>query len=589
MMEPIAGLKWTHGAQKKAASFIAVDVDTTYQEIMGFGGAFTEASALQFEKLPLEKQEEVLTLYFDKVNGSGYEFGRVPMGSCDFSASSYSFDDVANDTELLHFDSDVTHDTEAIIPFIKRALERNPDMKMFLAPWSPPAWMKRAGSDYTPSMLGSVKPVGLKDDARAPWALYFSKFISAYKEHGIPFWGLSPQNEPEFAAPWEACGYDPTYEAEFIGDFLGPVLARDHPGLTLMVFDHNRNHVQEWAEVIYNHPTASQYVDGMAFHWYEHSGKSSLDGTEYHERLNDTHFVDENRFMLASESCNCPGVAHGNDAWFRAQRYGHDIMTDLNNYVVGWVDWNLLLDHTGGPNHKGNNCDAPIIVTESGKDFFVQPMYYFIQHFSKYIPVGSRRAKTQVAARFAEPGEAQLMVDYQSALAACDGSSRQTIHVTEDSKMQVTGTPFCLSMVDSPVQGKEVRLVECQYTQQTWTFEAETQRIRIGDYCLSLKRGATQDGVRVTADLCGDEVAAHQQWTFTGEDGTMRSRASSSAQCVTAGYSFVQASAFVTPEDRKVLVVLNENTEPADFELRVGGAALSTTVPQGAIRTFIWE
>lgn len=314
-----------------------------------------------------------------------------------------------------------------------------------------------------------------------------------------------------------------------------------------------------------------------------------MDGVEYPEHLNDTHFLDENRFILASESCNCPGVAVGQDAWFRAQRYGHDIMSDLNNYVVGWVDWNLLLDHTGGPNHKGNNCDAPIILTESGDDYFVQPMYYFIQHFSKYIAVGSRRVKAQVAARFEKPGDAQLYVDYQSSLAACDGSARQTIHRTDDGKMQVTGTPFCMNMVETPIEGHEIRLVECQYTQQSWTFEEDTGRIRIDENCLSLSRGSTEDGVRVTADACEAEPVPHQQWTFNSDDGTMRSRASTSDQCLTTGYSFVQAAAFVTPENRKVLVVLNENTEPADFQVQVGDAVLDTSIPQGAIRTYIWE
>ncbi|KAF1775314.1 Glycoside hydrolase superfamily [Phytophthora cactorum] len=578
MMEPIKGLQWKFGGEKNTESFIAIDVDTKFQEIMGFGGAFTEAAALQFHKLPKDKQEEVLTLYFDKNKGSAYSFGRVPMGSCDFSVASYNFAETENDMDLVDFDVDVTHDTEMIIPFIKRALERRPDMKMFLAPWSPPAWMKRSSSKYNASMLGSMKPVGLRDDMRAPWALYFSKFITAYKKHGVPFWGLSPQNEPEFAAPWEACAYNPEYEAEFIGEFLGPVLERDHPGLTLMVFDHNRNNVQHWAEVIYNHPTAAKYVDGMAFHWYEDGGERYMDGVEYPEHLNDTHFIDQNRFMLASESCNCPGVAFGKDAWFRAQRYGHDIMTDLTNHVAGWVDWNLLLDHTGGPNHKGNLCDAPIILTKDETDFIIQPMFYFIQHFSKFIPV---------AAHFEKPGDAQLYVDYQSSLAT-GGSSRQTIHKTDDNKMQVTNTPFCLNMVPTPTQGREIRLVECQWTQQTWTFEEDTHRIRIDDYCMSLSHGSTENGVRVTADKCEADVVPHQQWTFNAEDGTMRSHASTSNQCVTTGYSFVQAAAFVTPENRKVLVVLNENTEPAEFQVQVGDAVLDTSVLPGAIRTYIW-
>ncbi|KAK1937754.1 putative glucosylceramidase 3 [Phytophthora citrophthora] len=588
MMEPIKGLKWNYGGEKNTESFISIDVNTQFQEIMGFGGAFTEAAALQFQKLSKEKQEEVLTLYFDKEKGNAYTFGRVPMGSCDFSVDSYNFAETENDLDLVNFDVDVTHDKEAIIPFIKRALKRRPDMRLFLAPWSPPAWMKRSSSEYNASMLGSVKPNGLRDDMRAPWALYFSKFITAYKKQGIPFWGLSPQNEPEFAAPWEACGYSPEYEAEFIGEFLGPVLERDHPDLTLMVFDHNRNNVQHWAEVIYNHPTASKYVDGMAFHWYEDGGERYMDGVEYPEHLNDTHYIDQSRFMLASESCNCPGVAVGKDAWFRAQRYGHDILSDLNNHVAGWVDWNLLLDHTGGPNHKGNLCDAPIILTEDESDFKIQPMYYFIQHFSKFIPVGSRRVNVQVAAHFAKPGDAQLYVDYQSSLASCDGSARQTIHRTDDGKMQVTNTPFCLNMVPTPIEGREIRLVECQWTQQTWTFEEDTKRIRIEDYCLSLSRGATEDGVRVTADKCETGAVPYQQWTFSAEDGTMRSLASTSNQCVTTGYAFVQATAFVTPENQKVLVVMNENTEPADFQVQVGDAVLDTSVLPGAISTYVW-
>ncbi|KAL7689191.1 putative ricin B, lectin domain, glycoside hydrolase family 30, glycosyl hydrolase, all-beta [Plasmopara halstedii] len=586
MMESVSGLKWKRGGLKNTNSYISIDLDIRFQEIMGFGGAFTEAAALQFQKLPLDKQEDVLTLYFDEELGSAYTFGRVPMGSCDFSISSYNFDDVLNDSKLLHFDMSVKRDQEVLIPFIQRALKRQPGLKLFLAPWSPPAWMKRGNAKYTPSMLGSLDPVGLKDDVRAPWALYFSKFISAYKQHGISFWGLTPQNEPEFAAPWEACMYNASYQAEFIGDFLGPVLKRDHPEVTLMVFDHNRASVRHWAETIYNHPTARQYVGGMAFHWYDL--ERYMDGVAYHERLNDTHYIDPNRFMLATESCNCPGVAFGDAAWFRAQRYGHDIMTDLNNNVVGWVDWNLLLDHKGGPNHQGNNCDAPIILTEDGSDFKIQPMYYFIQHFSKYIPVGSRRVKTHVAARFEKPGDAQLMWSYPAALSSCDGSARQSMHMTDDGKIEVTGSGFCVSLVDTQWQGKEIQMVECKYTQQTWTFEELTRRIRVNDLCLSLNHGLTQNGVRIVAYPCQAEIVPYQQWTFNQEDGTLRSQASMIDQCATGGYSFVQASAFVTPEGRKVLVVLNENTEAADFEIHVGDMVLDTSIPKGAIRTYMW-
>ncbi|TYZ62083.1 hypothetical protein PybrP1_005671, partial [[Pythium] brassicae (nom. inval.)] len=494
MMEPItSGLEWkkkTDGA--KATSFIAVDVSKKFQEILGFGGAFTEASGVQFSKLPPAKQEEMLKLYFDKEKGSGYEFGRVPMGSSDFSLGSYSFDDVPNDMSLSHFDTNVTRDTQYIIPFIQRALEKNPQLKIMLAPWSPPGWMKRASETYIPSIMGTAKPIGLKDEAQPAWALYFSKFISAYKSHGINFWGLSPQNEPESAVPWESCEYTAPFEAEFIANHLGPVIKRDHPDVKIMVFDQNRDSLLHWTETILSHPGASKYVDGVSFHWY--GALQHLDGVEFYDRLNDTHYMVGNRFLLAAESCNCPGngsaaVAHGDEAWVRGQRYGRDILMDINNWAVGWVDWNLILDHTGGPNHMQNLCDAPIVVDETEKDYFIQPMYYFIQHFSKFVQSGSRRIHTDVSATFKKAGDAQLFVRYPAALHSCDSSARQAIHVTEDSKLQVTGTPFCLILVNDAGRAKwvgpQIELVECQYTTQTWTFK--DGQIRLKDQCLALK------------------------------------------------------------------------------------------------------
>ncbi|KAF0716331.1 hypothetical protein As57867_002897, partial [Aphanomyces stellatus] len=137
-----SSLKFEKSGTKQLTSVIRVDESKVFQEILGFGGAFTEASALNFKKLPLAKQEEVLRLYFDKETGAAYTFGRVPMNSCDFSPASYSFDDIVNDVKLDHFDMHVSHDQDALIPFIKRALKLRPDIKLFLSPWSPPAWMK---------------------------------------------------------------------------------------------------------------------------------------------------------------------------------------------------------------------------------------------------------------------------------------------------------------------------------------------------------------------------------------------------------------------------------------------------------------
>ena len=118
-------------------------------------------------------------------------------------------------------------------------------------------------------MTGSADPNGLRDDARtkAAWALYFSKFIDAYKGRGVEMWGVTVQNEPEFAAPWEACKYNASFQANFVRDFLGPRLHADHPGVKLLAFDHNKDHVLEWARELYSDPATARYIDGIAFHW----------------------------------------------------------------------------------------------------------------------------------------------------------------------------------------------------------------------------------------------------------------------------------------------------------------------------------
>ena len=61
----------------------------------------------------------------------------------------------------------------------------------------------------------------------------------------------------------------------------------------------------------------------------------------------------------------------------RAERLAHDVLYDINNWAQGWIDWNLLVDSKGGPNHQGNVCDAPLVTNVNFTDINVQPKYYY--------------------------------------------------------------------------------------------------------------------------------------------------------------------------------------------------------------------
>ena len=218
---------------------IFVDPSKEFQTMLGVGGALTDAAAETFYKLPADKQQEILTAYFDPQKGIGYSLGRTSIHSCDFSSESYTYV-TNNDATLASFN--ISHDLKYRIPFIKQVLATaGKDFTLFASPWSPPAWMKD-----NDDMLhgGKLKPEF--DDA---WARYFVKFIKAYAQAGVPIWGVTVQNEPMAVQPWESCLYTAEEERDFVKNYLGPTLARN--GLNdkkILIWDHNRSFMYHRAE-----------------------------------------------------------------------------------------------------------------------------------------------------------------------------------------------------------------------------------------------------------------------------------------------------------------------------------------------------
>jgi len=225
-----------------------------------------------------------------------------------------------------------------------------------------------------------------------PWAEYFTKWISAYKAHGVPIWAITMQNEPENNATWEGCLFQANESMQFIEVYLGPQLQLHHGDVKLFVFDHNKDTVYDWAEAAYSNSYVEQYVYGVAYHWYMGDGFDKL------------HRI-RNKFpqaaLLASEATWerwrwKEGTTLSEGDWRFGEGYAHDIIGDLNAGSIGWIDWNLLLDQDGGPNHVDNVCDAVAMANLSTGELFWHPQYDYIGHFSKYIPQGSRLIETKV-------------------------------------------------------------------------------------------------------------------------------------------------------------------------------------------------
>ncbi|PAV60412.1 hypothetical protein WR25_23748 [Diploscapter pachys] len=376
-------------------STIQLNPEKVKQEIFGFGGAFTDAAAIQWmsaRKTDRRLAKKLTKAYFSS-GGLQYNMGRVPIASCDFSTRVYSYDDAPDDFQMTNFS--LAKEDEFKRRFIKAAIEEiekstqkkaglhqnvkgnDNSLWLFGSPWSAPAWMKQ-----TKKMSGGGHLINSTQYWQA-YALYFYKFFTTFD---VPWWGMTIENEPDIATldwSWQALQFSAEEMRDFLKNYLGPTLKKLPFDLKIMILDGGMSSLPSWADTIYNDPVATKFTSGAAIHWYGYTHACA-------KYLNDTNHNHPDKFILATEAC--AGWAEGDrgvklGSWERAEDYADNIIMDLKNYVRGWVDWNLILDTNGGPNWAKNFVDAPILY--NGTEFYKQSLYYALAHFSKFIPRGS--------------------------------------------------------------------------------------------------------------------------------------------------------------------------------------------------------
>jgi len=377
-LTPTATLRFVkRGQPTENEPCIFVDPSKTFQTFIGIGGALTDAAAETFFNLSENQQEAFLNAYFDKTKGIGYSLVRTNMNSCDFSSSSYTYTQ-DKDPELKTFTID--HDLQFKVPFIKRSFAAaGGKLNLFISPWSPPAWMKSNNE-----MLHGGK---LLPEYYQSWADYYVKFIKAYEKEGVLIWGLTVQNEPMATQTWESCIYTAEEERDFIKNYLGPALWKNgYQSKKLIAWDHNRDLIYQRASVVLGDPESEKYIWGIGFHWYE-----SWTGVPIFENVRRVAEAYPGKQLLLTEACNYPFSWATIDQWHWGENYGSSMIHDFNNGACGWTDWNILLDETGGPNHVGNFCFAPVHADTRSDRLHFMNSYYYIGHFSRYIRPGAKR------------------------------------------------------------------------------------------------------------------------------------------------------------------------------------------------------
>lgn len=405
------GQKWApmeEGIEGEASSTLVLNPENTYQEILGIGGAFTESSASLLNAMPKSVYDSIIQAYFgDK--GCGYTLTRTHIASCDFSLSPYSYAEVPGDTALEHFTIDP--DRADLIPMIKRAQAASPSgFNIIASPWTAPPWMKDNQAWFGGRLKEEYYPV---------WADFFARYIEAYADEGIDIWGVTVENEPlGNDAHWESMHYTPESMGQFVSQHLGPRLAEVDADLQILLYDQNRGEeLIDWGEHLLRDEAVLEYADGFAVHWYNSTYEV------FPESLDAIHELQPNLHLIETEGCvDADKPAWRNDSWYwdtsatdwgfqwaaekdkylhrpyvPTYRYARDIIGCFNHWVEGWIDWNMVLDQNGGPNHVANWCVAPVLVDTAHQEVYFTPLYYVMGQFSRYVEPGAKRIDFQLS------------------------------------------------------------------------------------------------------------------------------------------------------------------------------------------------
>lgn len=371
---------------------VYIDQNEKFQEIIGFGGAFTGSVAYLLDKLPQKLRQCIYDSYYGSETGMNYSLIRLPMGGCDFDLEPWAYNEYPeNDPNLTNFTAKHSNDDRRI-EILKEMIHfsQNPNIKIIAAAWSAPRWMKMNNSwDGQPDNQ-------LKIEYYQTWADYYVKFLDMMFEHDIPIWAISTGNEPHFSPNlgFMTMYWTASNQAKWIADNLGPTVKKSkHFHVQIHTYDDNRDFLLTW---LHNMTTSSSnamdFISGVNVHGYfdEYTAATDLDAvvSQY-----------PGKSILYTEMCfgaQAPisniGVRLGH--WGYTDALVATILPNLLHNMNGYIDWNLLLNHTGGPNYANNFLDAAIIANQDFTEIYKQPMFYIMAQFSKFILPGSRRIAT---------------------------------------------------------------------------------------------------------------------------------------------------------------------------------------------------
>ena len=359
---------------------ITIYPEQKQQQITGFGACFNEKGWEALLTLPEVSRNKIMRDMFS-TDGMNFTWGRMPLGSNDYSLSYYSYDDVPEDFEMKNFNID--RDRYILIPYIKAAMRVNPGLKIWASPWTPPIWMK-VNNHYAMGSQTTVKqmPVGqtIRNNATAfkmedayldAYSLYFSKFVQAYKKEGITISKVMVQNEIVYQPHWQSCTWRPEDLGYFVAQHLGPRFEKDSIKTEIWLGTVNTSNA-DYVPKVLAEKDAAKYIKGLGVQW---SAKKVID--KWHQEF-------PNLPIMQTES-EC---GNGENNWKSAQYTWSLFQRYMSNGAQCYMYWNPVLDNSG-MSTWGWKQNMLIGIDTVSKQVKYNPEYYLMKHISHFVLPGA--------------------------------------------------------------------------------------------------------------------------------------------------------------------------------------------------------
>ncbi len=347
------------------------DTDQVWE---GFGGCFNEISQKSIESLDPASQNQIYDSLFSKsADGVRFDFCRLPIGASDYALSWYSHDETDGDFEMKDFS--IRRDEQYLIPYIKEAQKRNPDMRFFASPWSPPTWMKTHKACNFGTLIQS-------EEVLRAYALYFLRFVEEYEKRGISISQIHVQNEPMSTQKFPSCIWTGQEFATFIGEYLGPLFEENQVKTKIWLgtlngpeTDHRTLYTRfnDYANLVLHDPKAEPYIEGVSYQW---AGKYAIQQTR--------RAFPEKKYIQSENECG-----NGENSWEYARYIFELFQHYISNGVSAYVYWNMVLPKEG-ESTWGWKQNSMITVSQDGS-FSFEYEYYVMKHFARFVVPGAKR------------------------------------------------------------------------------------------------------------------------------------------------------------------------------------------------------